>query len=98
ITTGCGCAIIALAAGSASADTNTIPNLMFHIGTGAGDYNFNAATTGNAWSNGNSTFGYQGSVSSPFDGSGFTVSWGLLVNPDPFIVGNLVVTNTSAFT
>jgi hypothetical protein len=98
IATGCGCAVIALAAASASADTNTVPNLMFHIGTGAGDYNFNAATSGNAWSNGNNTFGYQGAVSSPFDGSGFTVSWGLLVNPDPFIVGNLVVTNTSAFT
>jgi hypothetical protein len=98
IFTGCGCAVIALAAGSASADTTTIPDLMFHVGTGTGDYNFNAASTGNSWSNGNSTFGYQGIVSSPFDGSGFTVSWGLLVNPDPFIVGNLVVTNTSAFT
>jgi hypothetical protein len=90
--------VIALAAGSASADTSTIPSLLFHIGTGTSDYNFDAATTGNAWSNGNSTFGYSGIVSSPFDGSGYTVNWGLLVNPDPFIVGNLVVTNTSAFT
>jgi len=90
---------MALAAGSANADTTTIPDLMLHVGNGISSYSFNAATQGNAWSNGNSTFGYQGTVTNPIDtGGGFKVSWGLLVNPDPFIVGNLVVTNTSGST
>lgn len=96
--TGCGCAVLALAASSASADTSLVPDLMVRVGTLTSDYNFNAKDAGNSWSNGNSTFGYSGSVSSPFDGAGFAVSWGLLVNPDPFIVGNIVVTNTSAST
>ncbi|MFO0827523.1 MAG: hypothetical protein U0572_05175 [Phycisphaerales bacterium] len=98
ISSGCACAVIALAGASANADTNTVPNLMLNVGNGISSYSFNAASTGNSWSNGNSTFGYEGTVTSPFDGAGFTLSWGLLVNPDPFIVGNLVVTNTSAST
>lgn len=95
VLTGCGCAFIALAAGSASADTSVIPDLMMRIGVAGQTYEYNAATAGASWANGNSTFGYNGSVTSPFDNTGYTVSWGLLVNPDPFIVGNLVVTNTS---
>lgn len=92
---GCGCAFIAFVTGSASADTTVIPDLMMRIGNGVSSYTFNAKDGGNSWSNGNSTFGYQGTVTDPFAGAGFGVSWGLLVNPDPFIVGNLVVTNTS---
>lgn len=95
IVTGCGSAIIALASATAGADTTSIPDLMLRIGVADSVYSYNAAQTGNSWANGNSTFGYSGSVTSPFDGPGFVVSWGLLVNPDPFIVGNLVVTNTS---
>jgi hypothetical protein len=94
VVTGCGCAFIALAS-SVNADTTTIPDLAIRIGNGVSSYTFNAKDQGNAWSNGNSTFGYQGTVTNPFDGSGFGLSWGLLANPDPFIVGNLVVTNTS---
>jgi hypothetical protein len=95
VVAGCGYAVIALTSAVASADTTTIPNLTLHIGVGSSSYEYNAAQVGSSWANGNSTFGYSGSVSSPFDGPGFIVSWGLLVNPDPFIVGNLVVTNTS---
>jgi hypothetical protein len=95
VLSGCACAFIALATGSASADTSVIPDLMMRIGVAGQTYEYNAATAGSSWSNGNSTFGYNGSVSSPFDDVGYNVSWGLLVNPDPFIVGNLVVTNTS---
>jgi len=95
IATVCGCAIAAFASASASADTAVLPDLMMRIGVAGSVYEYNAATMGNSWSNGNSTFGYQGAVSSPFDSPGFGLSWGLLVNPDPFIVGNLVVTNTS---
>lgn len=95
VVTGCGCAIVAFAASTACADTTTIPDLIIQVGNGTNSYSFSAKQVGNAWSNGNSTFGYQGSVTNPFDGGGFGLSWGLLANPDPFIVGNLVVTNTS---
>ena len=95
IATVCGCAIAAFASASASADTTVLPDLMMRIGVAGSVYEYNAATMGSSWANGNSTFSYQGSVSSPFDSPGFGLSWGLLVNPDPFIVGNLVVTNTS---
>lgn len=96
--TGCGCAVIALSSAVASADTTTPPDLLLRIGVADSVYQYNANEVGNSWANGNSTFGYSGSISSPFDAPGFIVSWGLLVNPDPFIVGNLVVTNTSAST
>lgn len=92
--TGCGVAAMALAS-SAMADTSVLPNLMIRIGTGGSIFEYSAATAGNAWANGNSTFGYSGSVSNPFGGQGYNLGWSLLVNPDPFIVGNLVVTNTS---
>jgi hypothetical protein len=90
-------AVIALA-GSAAADTSVLPNLNIRVGTMNGVYDYNAAQVGTSWANGNSTFGYQGAVSSPLASDGFNLSWGLLVNPDPFIVGNLVVTNTSGST
>jgi hypothetical protein len=93
-----GCAVAAFCASIATADTTVLPDLMMRLGVGNSVYTYNAATEGNAWSNGNSTFGYAGSVTNPFGGSGFSLSWGLLVNPDPFIVGNLVVTNTSGAT
>lgn len=95
VLTGCGCALIAFASATASADTTIIPDLMMRIGVAGQTYQYNAAQTGNAWSNGDSTFGFAGAVTSPFDGPGYNLSWGLLVNPDPFIVGNIVVTNTS---
>lgn len=95
ILSGCGCAFIAFASATAHADTSVIPDLTMRIGVAGQTYSYNAAQAGAAWSNGNSTFGYNGSVSSPFDGTGFSLGWSLLVNPDPFIVGNLVVTNTS---
>ncbi len=98
IATVCGCSIAAFASATASADTTVLPDLNIRLGVAGSQYEYNAATTGSSWSNGNSTFGYQGTVSDPFNTSGFSLSWGLLVNPDPFIVGNLVVTNTSGQT
>lgn len=95
VISGCGCALIAFASATASADTSIIPDLTMRIGVAGQTYEYNAATMGSAWANGNSTFGYNGSLSSPFDSTGFNLGWSLLVNPDPFIVGNLVVTNTS---
>lgn len=95
--TGCGLAALAFAT-AVSADTTVPPNLTIRLGVAGSIFEYDAATAGSAWSNGNSTFGYSGSVANPFGGSGFELSWGLLVNPDPFIVGNLVVTNTSAVT
>lgn len=95
--TGCGVAAMAIAA-SASADTTVLPDLTIRLGVADSVFEYNAATAGSAWANGNGTFGYAGSVSNPFGGPGFDLSWGLLVRQNPFIVGNIVVTNTSAST
>lgn len=84
---------------SASADTTVIPNLYFTAGSGSNTFTYEASSLGNSWSNGNSTFGFAGAANSLMDSpGGFTFAWNLLVNPDPFIVGNIVVTNTSNVT
>lgn len=92
-------ALAVAVASHASADTTVIPNLLFTVGSGSNTYTYAAAGAGNAWANGNSTFGFAGSTNSLADGpSGFSFAWNLLVNPDPFIIGNIVVTNTSTTT
>jgi hypothetical protein len=91
----CGCALATFVSTNATADTTVLPDLTLHLGVAGSVYEYNAAEMGSAWSNGNSTFGYAGTVTNSLNDAGFSLSWGLLVNPDPFIVGNLVVTNTS---
>jgi len=96
-TLGLGGSVLAAAVSwTASADTTVIPNLIFTLGAGSNTYTYQAASIGNAWGNGNSTFGYAGMNTPAMDSSnGFSFAWNLLVNPDPFIIGNIVVTNTS---
>jgi len=85
---------------SAWADTTTIPNMTIEVGTASGGNSlFNPSDLGSSWGNPNGTFGFTGSTSNPGTGAGgWGLGWNLLVNPDPFIIANLVVTNNSLMT
>lgn len=91
---------IAIAAGVAStatADTSVIPNLSMSVSsTLGGTSTFNPAEYGSAWQAGPSIFGFSGSNNSSPGNWG--MGWSMLVNPDPFIVSNIAVTNTSLVT
>lgn len=83
---------------SASADTNTIPNVQVNITVGGQLFQYDP-TTMNAWGNPNGTFGFFGQASATnIADTGHQIGWDLLVNPDPFIIANLVYTNTSGAT
>ncbi len=86
---------VMLTASTAVADTSVAPNLAVSVTSNSGTSVFNPANHGNVWGNGNSTFNYVGQKSSPND---WNLGWSMLVNPDPFVIANLVVTNTSAVT
>lgn len=90
---------IAIASGVAStavADTDVIPNVMMSVtSTLGGTSTFNPASYGSAWQAGASTFGFSGSNSSS---GNWGLGWSMLVNPDPFIVANIAVTNNSLMT
>jgi MYXO-CTERM domain-containing protein len=77
-------------AASASADTTVIPNMTL----GINGSQYNPAEYGDAWGNPNGTFSFIGQKSNP----GYKVAWSMTVNPDPFVIANLVVTNNSAVT
>lgn len=84
---------------SAAADTTVIPNLLLRLGSGSGGSTYAARDIGSSWANGNGTFGFAGNTTALADGpAGFTLAWNMLVNPDPFIITNLVVTNTTTIT
>jgi hypothetical protein len=79
---------------SANADTNVIPNMTMSITTDQGSSVFNPAEYGNAWGNPNGTFSFLGSKGQQ---GNYGLGWSMLVNPDPFVIANFVVTNNSAF-
>ncbi|HMN96790.1 MAG TPA: hypothetical protein PKC43_07085 [Phycisphaerales bacterium] len=80
----------------ASADTTVVPNVTMTISsTLGGTTTFNPANYGSTWQSGYSTFGFAGNNSSA---GNWGLGWSMLVNPDPFIVANLAVTNTSMMT
>lgn len=84
---------------AATADQPVIPNLSFSLGSGAESFNYTASEFGGAWMNSNRTFGFAGSTGSMLDApGGMTATWNLLVSTDPFIVGNIIFTNTGAET
>lgn len=88
-----------LVATAASADSASIPHLTFNLGSGGSAVSFAAAEIGGSWSNGNGTFGFAGNTGSLMNGpSAFTLAWNVLAGADPFLVGNIVLTNTSAVT
>jgi uncharacterized protein (TIGR03382 family) len=84
-----------LAVTGATADTSEIPNLTMSVQSNSGTMAFNPADFGSAWKNANNTFGFSGLNSVAND---FSVGWSLLVNPDPFVIANLVVTNNTLVT
>jgi len=84
-----------LAVSTATADTTVIPNLSISVSSGAGSVEFNPADYGQAWQNANNTFGFAGSKN---QANNFNLGWSMLVNPDPFVIANLVVTNTTLVT
>lgn len=81
------------------AGNSLTPNLRFTVGSDSGTFVFDAAAAGNSWMNGNGTFGFTGSSGPANDApSGFRLDWNMLVSPEPFMVGNVVVTNTTTVT
>lgn len=96
-------ALAAIAAASsafaASADGTVIPNLYFTMGSGSNSRTYSAGEIGGSWANTNRTYGFAGSTGALTDSlDGLAVSWNLLVNSDPFIVGNISVMNTGTTT
>lgn len=84
---------------AASADGTVIPNLYFTMGSGSSSHSYSAGEIGGSWANANRTYGFAGSTAPLTDSPvGLAVSWNLLVNSDPFIVGNISVTNTGTTT
>ncbi len=75
----------------ASAD-QPFPALTMSLTSNTGTAVFNPADYGASWANPNKTFGFTGEKSSAGQ---WGLGWSMLVNPDPFIVGNFVVTNNS---
>lgn len=88
--------VTSLAVPMAAADTSEIPNMTISVSSGMGSTVFNPVDFGSAWSNANNTFGFAGAVNQA--DKGFNLGWSMLVNPDPFVIANLVVTNTTMFT
>lgn len=81
---------------SAVADTNVIPNLSVSLtSSDTGTTEFNPADFGNEWQNANGTFGFSGSKNSA---NNWNLGWSMVVNPDPFVIANFVVTNNTAAT
>lgn len=79
----------------AAADTANIPDLGVSVSSSLGGTTaFNPSDYGSAWQNSNNTFGFSGTKSTDTFGLG----WSMLVNPDPFVIANIVVTNNTAFT
>jgi len=94
------CAAVVLAAAfgmSAGADTTVIPNMEINVYIDGDLYQYNPSSQ-QAWGNPNGTFGFFGSASSNVADSGHQMSWDMLVNPDPFIIANIVYTNVSSGT
>lgn len=85
---------VATLSSSANADTNVIPNMTMSITTDQGSSIFNPADYGSAWGNPNGTFSFLGSKG---QAGNYGLGWSMLVNPDPFVIANFVVTNNSAF-
>jgi MYXO-CTERM domain-containing protein len=92
------CAVLGVTC-TAVAGSTSMPNLQFTLGSASGTFSYSAADFGGSWANGNGTFGFAGSSNALTDNpSDFAVAWNLLVSPDPFIIGNILVTNTTAVT
>jgi hypothetical protein len=85
-----------LTASTAVADTTVTPVLSMSItSSDYGTVAFNPSEFGDDWQNANGTFGFAGSTQAD---DHWALGWSMLVNPDPFVIANYVVTNNSATT
>jgi hypothetical protein len=85
-----------LMATTSLADTTIAPNMSLSLtSSSSGNDTFDPASYGNVWANGNGTFSYSGQKTA--NGS-HKLGWSMIVNPDPFVIANFVVSNTSAVT
>lgn len=82
----------------ASADTDVIPALSMNWSAGSFSTSFLAQDKGIAVNNKNGTFSYFGSMKNQPGTPKWNLGWSMTVNPDPFVIANIVVTNNSAFT
>jgi len=85
------------AAFTAIADTTVIPNMQINVYVDGDLYQYDPSTQ-QAWGNPNGTFGYFGQATANVADAGHQMSWDMLVNPDPFIIANVVYTNISSGT
>jgi MYXO-CTERM domain-containing protein len=81
----------------AEADTNVIPNVQINVTIDGQLYQYDPAAQ-SAWGNPNGTFGFYGNGQSNAAEVGHSIGWDMLVNPDPFIIANLLYTNVSGLT
>jgi hypothetical protein len=83
---------------AASADTDVIPALSIDWQAGSFQTSFLAQDKGIAVNNKNGTFSYFGSTKNTPGQPKWNLGWSMTVNPDPFVIANIVVTNNSALT
>ena len=81
----------------AGADTNVIPNVQVNVTIDGQLYQYDP-TAQMAWGNPNGTFGFFGNAQANVAEGSHSIGWDMLVNPDPFIIANLVYTNVSGGT
>ena len=81
----------------AGADTNIIPDVQINVTIDGQLYQYNPSAQ-MAWGNPNGTFGFYGNAQANVAENGHSIGWDMLVNPDPFIIANLVYTNVSGLT
>lgn len=89
--------IAGVASSAANADTTVLPDVQINLYVDGDLYQYDPSTQ-QAWGNSNGTFGFFGSASANVADSGHQMSWDMLVNPDPFIIANIVYTNISSST
>lgn len=81
----------------ASADTNVIPSMQINVTIDGQLYQYDPSAQ-MAWGNPNGTFGFYGTAQANVAEGSHSIGWDMLVNPDPFIIANLVYTNVSGLT
>jgi MYXO-CTERM domain-containing protein len=81
----------------AGADTNVIPGVQINVTIDGQLYEYDPSAQ-MAWGNPNGTFGFYGNAQANGVDGGHSIGWDMLVNPDPFIIANLIYTNVSALT
>jgi len=93
----CAAVIAGAVSMSAIADTTVIPDMQVNVYVDGDLYQYDPSSQ-QAWGNPNGTFGFFGSAVNNVADAGHQMTWDMLVNPDPFIIANIVYTNISSGT